>query len=121
MHLATSAWLMYVFWIDGIPFHTLIDLLVTNLFYVHARHQMIEAARRDKNGVLLSEPWSVGHLLSDAMSALCRSPNQPIRRSQEHQSMFLNISSQAENCEASVLENCFWPCINPSPKDLQAL
>ena len=73
---------MYVFWIDGIPFHTLIDLLVTNLFYVHARHQMIEAARRDKNGVLLSEPWSVGHLLSDVTSASRGSLNQPIRRSE---------------------------------------
>ena len=84
-------------------FHTLINLLVAYLFYIHARHRMIEAARRDKNNVLQGEPWSVGRLFSDVMSALCRSPNQPIRRSQEHQSMFLNISSLAENCEASVL------------------
>ena len=33
--------------------HTLINLLVTNLFYIHARHRMIEAARGEtKNGVL---------------------------------------------------------------------
>ena len=81
--------------------HTLTNLLVTNLFYIHARHWMIETARQDKNGMLQSAPWSVGRSLSDVTSVSRKSPNQPIRRSQELQSVFLNISSQAENCEAS--------------------
>ena len=75
-------------------FHTLINLWVTNLFYIHARHQMIKAARQDKNEMLQSGPLSVGHLLSDMMSALCGSPNQPLRHDQKHQSVFLNISLQ---------------------------
>ena len=29
--------------------HTLINLLVTNLFYIHARNRMIEVARRNEN------------------------------------------------------------------------
>ena len=37
-------------------FHTLINLLVTNLFYFHARHRMIKAAKHDKNGVLQRVP-----------------------------------------------------------------
>ena len=36
--------------------HTLVNLLVM-LFYILARHRMIEAARRDKNGMLQSVPW----------------------------------------------------------------
>ena len=50
-------------------FHTLINLLVTNLFYIYAQHQMIEAARWNKNGVLQSVPWSVGRLLSEVTAA----------------------------------------------------
>ena len=37
-------------------FHTLINCLVTNLVYIHARHRMMEAAKRDKNGVLQIVP-----------------------------------------------------------------
>ena len=85
-------------------FHTLIHLLVSYLFYIYTRHRMIEAARRDKNGVLQSVPWSVGRSLNDVTSASRGSPNQPIRRNQKHRKMFLKILSQAENCEAS---NCW--------------
>ena len=46
---------------------------------------MMEAARRDKNGVLQSVPWSVGRSLSDVTSASRGSPNQPIRRNEQHQ------------------------------------
>ena len=106
VHLATSAPSIYVFWIGGshnqlCTFHTLINLLVANVFYIYALHQMIEAAKWVKNGVLQSVPWSVGCLLSDVTSASCGSPNQPIRRCHEIQSMFLSISSQAKKCKAS--------------------
>ena len=57
-------------------FHTLINSLVTNLFYIHAQRRIVEAARRDKNGVLQSVPWSLWHSLSDMTSASCGSPNQ---------------------------------------------
>ena len=84
-------------------FHTLINLLVTNLFDINAQHWLIGAARWDKNGVLQSKPlpWSVGCLLSDVTSGLHGSPNQPARCNQKRQSIFLNISSQADNCVAS--------------------
>ena len=84
---------------------TLINLLVTNLFYLHAQHQMIEAARWDKNGVLQSVQSYYGQLVARSVMwrqhSNCRSPNQPIRRSQKHESVSLNISSLAENCVAS--------------------
>ena len=97
MHLVTSAWSVYVFWIGGIPQSTVYLLHSDNfigyqLFYIHTPHRMMEAARRDKNGVLQSVPWSVGSSLGDMTSASRGSPNQPIRRSQEHQSVFLNIA-----------------------------
>ena len=85
-------------------FHTLINWLVTNLFYIHARHRMMEAARHDKNGMLQSVSWSVGCSLSDVTSAWCGSPNQPIRCNQKHWRVFLKIPTQAENCEAA---NCW--------------
>ena len=112
VHLATSARSIYVVWIRGsryqlCTFHTLINLLVTNLFYIHTRLQMIEAARQDKNGVLQSVPWSVGRLLSDVTSASHGRPNQPIRRSQEHRSVFLNISLQAENSKHRSIQKLF--------------
>ena len=81
-------------------FHTLVNLLVTILFYIHARHRVIEAARRD-NVVLQSVPWSVGRSLSDKTSVSRGNPNQPIRRNQKHRSVFLDIPSHAENCKAS--------------------
>ena len=70
-------------------FHVLIDLLVTNLFYIDAQHRMIKAARWDKNDMLQSVPRSAGCSLSDVTLASSRSPNQPIRlrRNQKHQSM----------------------------------
>ena len=83
------------------PFHTLINVLVTNLFYIHAQRRIVKAARRDKIGVLQSVPWSLGHPLSDVTSASCGSPNQPIRRNKKHWSVFLNILLQAKNCDAS--------------------
>ena len=51
--------------------------------------------------MLQSVPWSVGRSFSDVTSARLGSPIQPIRRNQQHRSAFLNISSQAESCEAS--------------------
>ena len=127
VHLATSAWSIYIFWIGRVP-QSIVYLprsykFFTNLFYIHTWHRMIKAARHDKNGMLQSLPWSVGHSLSDMMSASCRSTNQPIRRNQKHQSVFLNISSQAENCEASECwRTVFGLAINkPLPKDLEAL
>ena len=108
VYLAASAQWIYVVWIGGIPqsctFHTLINLLDTNSFYTHARHQKIRATRHDKNGLLQNVPWSVGRLLSDVTPASCGSPNQPIRCNQKHQRVFLKISSRAENWEAS---NCW--------------
>ena len=62
---------------------------------------MTEAARRDKNGVLQSVPWSVGRSLGDVTSPSRGSPNQPIKGNQKHRRVLLNISLQAENCEAS--------------------
>ena len=54
--------------------HTLI-----HLFYIHARHQMIEAARRDNNDVLQRAMVSqLGHLLRVVTSASHGSLNQPI-------------------------------------------
>ena len=47
------------------------------------------------------QPRSIGPSLSNVTSASRKSPKQPIRRNQKHRSVFLNISSQAENCEAS--------------------
>ena len=78
-----------------------VNLLITISFYIHACYRMIEAARRDKNGVLRSVPWSVGRSFSDVTSASRVSSNQPIRRDQKHRSVFLSIPSQAEDCEAS--------------------
>ena len=79
-------------------FHTLMNLLVTNSFYIHARHRLIEATgKRDKNGVLQNVLWSVGRSLSDVTSASRGSPNQPIRRNQKRRRVFLKIPSQAEN------------------------
>ena len=72
-------------------FYALVNLLVTILFYIHAWHQMIKAARCDRNGVLQNVPWSVGHFLSDVTSASPGSLNKPIRCNQKHQSVFLNI------------------------------
>ena len=77
------------------------NLLVTNLFYFHAKHWMIKAARWDKNGVLQSVPWSDGCSLSDVTSASHGSPNQAIRHSQEDWSVFLIIFLPAEKCKAS--------------------
>ena len=57
VHLATSARSIYVFWIGGIP-QSIVYLphsdkfIETNLFYIHAWHRMIQAARQDKNGGL---------------------------------------------------------------------
>ena len=82
-------------------FYTLKNVLVTNLFYIHARHRTIELATGAKNGVLQSVPWSVGRSRSDVTSASRGSPNQPIRRNQKHRIVFLNICSQAENCDTS--------------------
>ena len=72
------------FWLVGFhnqmyTFHTLMNLLVTNLCYIHAQHWMIEAAWHDKNGAQQSVPWSVGRSLSDVTSLSHGSPNQPIR------------------------------------------
>ena len=58
---------------------------------------MFEAARGDKNGVLQSVPWSVGRLLSDVISVLLGSPNQPIRGNQKHRRVFLKIPSETNN------------------------
>ena len=92
-------------------FYTVINLLVTNLFYIHARHRMIEAAWRDKKkrkkGMLQSVPWSVGRSFSDVTSAWLGSPIQPIRRNQQHRSAFLNISSQAKNANHWSVEELF--------------
>ena len=85
-------------------FHCLMTLLVTNLFYIHTWHQMIEAAKCDKNGMLQSVPWSVGRSLNDVTSASRRSPNQPIRCNQKHQRIFLKVPPHADNWEAS---NCW--------------
>ena len=79
-------WLMY-FGLMGFhnqlyTFHTLVNLSVTIWFYIDTWHWMIEAAKHDKNGVLQSVPWSVGHLLSDVTSASRGSLNQPIRSSE---------------------------------------
>ena len=68
-------------------FHFLIDLFVTYMFYIHTWHGLMEAARCNKNGVQQSVPWSVGCSLSDVMSALHGSPNQPIRHNQKHWSV----------------------------------
>ena len=81
MHLAISVQLIYEFWIGGshnqmCTYKTQINVLVTNLFYIHARHHLIEAARRDKNGMLQSVPRSAGRSLSDMMSALYRAEVQ---------------------------------------------
>ena len=64
--------------------YALVNLLVTILFYIHAWHRMIKAARCDRNGMLRSVPWSVGHLLSDVTSASRGSLNKPIRCDQKH-------------------------------------
>ena len=45
--------------------HTLIKLSISNSFYIHARHRMIETARRDKNGVL---QMCHGHLVSRSVT-----------------------------------------------------
>ena len=69
-------------------FHTLIDLLVTDSYYIHAWHRMIEDTRPGKNGVLQNVPLSVGHSLSDVTSASHGSPNRSIRCNQKHQEHF---------------------------------
>ena len=113
MHLATSAQSFCVFLIGGIPqsivyLPPLINLLVTNLFYIHAQHRMIEVARRDKNGVLQCTMVSwLARSLSDVTSASRGSPNQPIRDNQKHCSAFLNVASQSENCKPT---KC-WQCV----------
>ena len=106
VHLAASAWWIYVVWIDESP-QSIVYLpcsdkfigyqLKKNLFYNHTWHQMIDATRRDKNGVLQKVPWSVGGSLSDMTSASRGSPNQPIRRNQKRRRVFLKITSQTEN------------------------
>ena len=61
MHRATSVWLIYVFWIGGIP-QSVVYLPHSDKFigyqfiFIHARHRMIGAARLDKNGMLQSVP-----------------------------------------------------------------
>ena len=108
VHLATSALSIYVVWIGGIPQSIVYlphsDKFIGYQFTLHSRptrHQMMEAARRDKNGELQSVPWSVGRSFSDETSALRGSPNQPIRRNQKHRRVFLKTPSRADNWEAS--------------------
>ena len=48
MHLATSVDLCALDWWDPT-----ISLMLINVFYINARHQMVEVARQDKNGMLL--------------------------------------------------------------------
>ena len=78
-----------VFWIDGIPRSVVhlphSDKFIGYQFTLHSRptrRQMMEAARRDKNGVLQSVPWSAGRSLRDVTTASRGSPNQPFRRNQ---------------------------------------
>ena len=53
--------------------------MLIHLFYIHAQLGMIEAARRDKNGVLQCAMVSqLGHLLNVVTSASHMSSNQPI-------------------------------------------
>ena len=94
VHLAASAQSTYVVWIGGIPQSTVylphpdkFYWLPIHFTFIHTQHRMIEATRRDKNGVLQNVPWSFGCSLRDVMSASCRSPNQPIRCNQKHWSV----------------------------------
>ena len=79
-------------------FHTLINLLVTNLFYSHAWHWMTEAARQDKNGQLQRVPWSVGSLAQWCYISVTQKSKAA---SLKHQSVFLNIPSQTDNFDVS--------------------
>ena len=83
------------------PFHTDKIIGYQSINYIHPRYQMMKAARSDQNGVLQSVRWSVCRLLSDVPSASRGSQYQLIGHNQSHQSLSMNISLQAKNCEAS--------------------
>ena len=122
VHLAASAWWIYVVWIDGIP-QSIVYLpcsdkfigyqLKNFLFYNHTWHQMIDATRRDKNGVLQKVPWSVGGSLSDMTSASRGSPNQPIRRSWPKTEKLQTVAEVYLKCSAKLLE-ASWRIVNSS-------
>ena len=115
VHLAASAQSTYVVWIGGIPQSTVylphpdkFYWLPIHFTFIHTQHRMIEATRRDKNGVLQNVPWSFGCSLSDVMSASCRSPNQPIRCNQKRRRVFLKITSQTENRIFKLFAKYIW-------------
>ena len=92
-------------------FHTLINLLVTNLFYIQARHWMIGAAKSDNNGGLQSVPWSVGRSLSDVTSASRGIKSKPANQTKPEESKSLKeIPSQANNWEASTCCEVYLKC-----------
>ena len=98
MHLATSARSICAVWIEGVP-QLIVYLSETDLlFYMHAQHRMIEAARQgqDKNDMLLSVMVSqLGHSLHVVMSSSHGNSNQQIS--------FLKLCTDLALCSAEVL------------------
>ena len=91
--------------------HMLINLLVTSLFCIHAWYQVIEVTRKDKSGVLQFAMIStmvrcLPHSLNDIMSALRRSPNQPIRGIT---ACFEHYFTGRKLRYFEVLAKCVWP------------
>ena len=81
---------------------------------------MIEAARRDKNGVLQSVSWSVGRSLSDVSVARKSTPanqTQPEASKRVPEHFFAGRKLRSFN----VLEKCVWPSNKRSAKHLEGL
>ena len=78
---------------------------------------MIEAGRRDKNGVQQSVPWSAGHLLSIAWKSkpADHMQREASKRVPEH------FFAGRKLRKFKVLENCVWPSNKHSAKHLEGL
>ena len=102
-------------------FHTLINLLVTNLFHIHAQPQTSKAARQDKNGVLQSVPWSAGRLLSQWHDISTMWNSKPANQTQSEASKCVpeQFFTGRKLQSFGVLENCIWPANKPLQKDLK--
>ena len=96
VHLATSVGSICAFWIEGVPQLILgISHMLIHLFYIHAQHRMIKAARRgrDKNGVQQCAVVSqLGHSLCVVMTSSRGSSNQPISFLKLHRDMALHVA-----------------------------
>ena len=111
-------------------FHTLVNLLVTILFYFTFTHdigwpkqQAIKKILKNQMACCKVVMWSVGHTLSDVTSASSRSPNKPIRRNQKHRSVYLNHSYADRKLRSfGGLEKSVWPsnkCATNLPESLR--